>query len=121
MRDLRQMEQGILANGRVDGAELKELHRQLYVDGKIDRKGAGANIDGVAGARLVIRLGNGGARGERIGARIGPSVVVAMGTHVEDGRGSRGGPRGGHHERAGQDQGGCTEDSEPEMEEAFHL
>jgi len=34
------MEQAILANGRVDGSELEELRRQLYVDGKIDRRGA---------------------------------------------------------------------------------
>jgi hypothetical protein len=40
MRDLRHTEQVILASGRVDGAGLEELRRQLYVHGKIDRPGA---------------------------------------------------------------------------------
>jgi hypothetical protein len=40
MKDLRHIEQAILANGRVDGSELEELRRQLYVDGNIDRRGA---------------------------------------------------------------------------------
>lgn len=40
MRDLRHLEQVILTNGKVDGSELEELRRQLYVDGKIDRPGA---------------------------------------------------------------------------------
>src|SRR4029077_14831149 len=30
----------ILANGRVDGHELEVLRRQLYADGKVDRRGA---------------------------------------------------------------------------------
>ena len=37
MLQLRQMEQAILANGRVDGPELEALRRQLYAGGKIDR------------------------------------------------------------------------------------
>jgi hypothetical protein len=40
MQDLRQIEHDILANGRVDGPELKALRRQLYAGGTIDRRGA---------------------------------------------------------------------------------
>jgi len=40
MIELRQIEQTILANGRVDGPELEALRRQLYADGKIDRQEA---------------------------------------------------------------------------------
>jgi hypothetical protein len=40
MVELRQIEHDILANGRVDGHELEVLRRQLYVDGKVDRRGA---------------------------------------------------------------------------------
>jgi len=40
MLKFRQIEQDILANGRVDGPELEELRRQVYTDGKIDRKEA---------------------------------------------------------------------------------
>ena len=37
MLKLRQLEQTILANGRVDGDELEVLRRELYAGGKIDR------------------------------------------------------------------------------------
>ena len=40
MLDLRQIEQDILANGRVDGDELEVLRRQMYGDGKTDRQKA---------------------------------------------------------------------------------
>jgi polyhydroxyalkanoate synthesis regulator phasin len=40
MLHLRQIEQAILANGRVDGPELAELSRQLYASGKIERREA---------------------------------------------------------------------------------
>jgi hypothetical protein len=40
MHNVRTLEQDILANGRVDSLELEELRRQLYVDGKIDRRSA---------------------------------------------------------------------------------
>jgi len=40
MLKFRQIEQDILANGRVDGPELEELRRQVYSDGKIDRREA---------------------------------------------------------------------------------
>ena len=40
MPELREIEQTILANGRVDGPELKMLWRELYADGKIDRQKA---------------------------------------------------------------------------------
>lgn len=40
MLDLRQMEQGILANGRVDGHELEVLRRRLYAGGKVGRREA---------------------------------------------------------------------------------
>ena len=40
MLHLREIEQAILANGRVDGPELEALRRQLYADGKIDRQEA---------------------------------------------------------------------------------
>jgi hypothetical protein len=40
MVELRQIEHDILANGRVDGPELEVLRRQLYADGKVDRRGA---------------------------------------------------------------------------------
>jgi hypothetical protein len=38
--DLRQLKQDILANGRVEGHEVEVLRRELYADGKIDRKEA---------------------------------------------------------------------------------
>jgi uncharacterized tellurite resistance protein B-like protein len=37
MLNLRQIEQHILANGKVDSHELETLRRELYADGKIDR------------------------------------------------------------------------------------
>jgi hypothetical protein len=37
MRNLRLIEQGILAIGRVEGPELETLRRELYAHGKIDR------------------------------------------------------------------------------------
>jgi hypothetical protein len=37
MLKLRQLEQNILANGRVDGAELEVLRREFYVGAPIDR------------------------------------------------------------------------------------
>jgi hypothetical protein len=40
MQDLRPIEHDILASGRIDGRELGVLRRQLYADGKIDRRGA---------------------------------------------------------------------------------
>jgi hypothetical protein len=40
MQDLRQIEQKILANGKVDHAELEVLHRALYVGGKVHRREA---------------------------------------------------------------------------------
>jgi uncharacterized membrane protein YebE (DUF533 family) len=40
MMDLRQIEHAILATGKVDGDELEVLRQQLYVGGKIDRRGA---------------------------------------------------------------------------------
>jgi|SRR5271165_1437986 len=40
MMHFREIEQAILANGRVDGHELELLRRQLYASGKIDRPGA---------------------------------------------------------------------------------
>ena len=40
MLELREIEQVILANGRVDGPELRMLRRELYADGKIDRQEA---------------------------------------------------------------------------------
>jgi uncharacterized tellurite resistance protein B-like protein len=40
MLDLRELEQNVLADGRVDSHELEELRRQLYPGGKIDRRGA---------------------------------------------------------------------------------
>jgi hypothetical protein len=40
MLNLRQIEQTILANGRVDGAELEMLRRYLYAGGKIERREA---------------------------------------------------------------------------------
>ena len=40
MLNSRQMEQDILAKGRVDSHELGELRQTLYADGKIDRRGA---------------------------------------------------------------------------------
>lgn len=40
MLHLRDIEQAILANGRVDGPELKELRQQLYAGGKIERREA---------------------------------------------------------------------------------
>ena len=40
MEHLREIEQAILANGRVDGPELEALRRQLYASGKIERREA---------------------------------------------------------------------------------
>jgi tellurite resistance protein len=40
MQNLRAIEEKILANGRVDTAELEMLRKELYADGKIDRKEA---------------------------------------------------------------------------------
>lgn len=40
MLHLREIEQAILANGRVDGPELEVLQRQLYAGGKIERREA---------------------------------------------------------------------------------
>jgi len=40
MLELRQIEREILAKGRVDSHDLEVLRRQLYADGKIDRRGA---------------------------------------------------------------------------------
>lgn len=40
MLDLRQIEHGILANGRVDSHELEALRQYLCASGKIDRRGA---------------------------------------------------------------------------------
>jgi uncharacterized tellurite resistance protein B-like protein len=40
MVELRQIEQAILANGRVDGPELEALRRHLYAGGKIERREA---------------------------------------------------------------------------------
>jgi hypothetical protein len=40
MLELRQMEQDILANGRVDGRELEVLRRKLYAGGKVGRREA---------------------------------------------------------------------------------
>src|SRR4051794_11854744 len=40
MVELRQIEQAILANGRVDGPELEALRRQLYAGKKIERREA---------------------------------------------------------------------------------
>jgi hypothetical protein len=40
MLQLRQIEQDIMATGKVSGRELKVLRQQMYVDGKIDRRGA---------------------------------------------------------------------------------
>jgi hypothetical protein len=37
MLHLRDLEQAILANSRVDGPELEALHRQLYAAGRIER------------------------------------------------------------------------------------
>jgi hypothetical protein len=40
MLELRQIEQDILATGKVDRHELEVLSKQLYAGGKIDRRGA---------------------------------------------------------------------------------
>jgi uncharacterized tellurite resistance protein B-like protein len=40
MPDLREIEERVLANGRVDGHDVEVLRRVLYADGKIDRKEA---------------------------------------------------------------------------------
>jgi hypothetical protein len=40
MLKFRQIEQEILAKGRVDGPELEDLRRQAYTDGKIERREA---------------------------------------------------------------------------------
>ncbi len=40
MLDLRQVEQAILANGKVDSHELEVLHRQMYAGGEIGRREA---------------------------------------------------------------------------------
>lgn len=40
MLDLREIEERVIANGRVNGHELRVLREVLYADGKIDRKEA---------------------------------------------------------------------------------
>lgn len=40
MQHLRELEEAILANGRVDGPELETLRQTLYAGGKIDRPAA---------------------------------------------------------------------------------
>ena len=40
MMELRQIEQVILATGKVDSHELEVLRKQIYAGGKIDRRGA---------------------------------------------------------------------------------
>jgi uncharacterized tellurite resistance protein B-like protein len=40
MLSLRQIEEQVITNGRVDGHELKMLREVLYADGKIDRQEA---------------------------------------------------------------------------------
>ena len=40
MQNLRQIEQNVLANGRVDGPELETLRQQVYAGGKIERRAA---------------------------------------------------------------------------------
>src|SRR5262249_59443385 len=40
MLQLRQLLEGVLANGKVEGHELEVLRRELYADGKIDRSEA---------------------------------------------------------------------------------
>jgi hypothetical protein len=40
MLDFRQIEQEILAKGKVDGHELEVLRKQVYASGTIDRRGA---------------------------------------------------------------------------------
>jgi hypothetical protein len=40
MPNYRQIEQEFLANGRIEGPELRALRRQLYAQGKIDRQSA---------------------------------------------------------------------------------
>jgi hypothetical protein len=40
MLKLRQIEQDILANGKLTGHDLAALRQHLYADGKIDRRGA---------------------------------------------------------------------------------
>jgi hypothetical protein len=45
MLELRQMEQDILANGRVDGRELEALRRRLYAGGKVGRREADSLVE----------------------------------------------------------------------------
>jgi hypothetical protein len=40
MLNLRDIEESILATGKLDGRELEMLRQQLYADGKIDRRKA---------------------------------------------------------------------------------
>jgi hypothetical protein len=40
MQNLQEIEQAILANGRVDGPELEALRHKLYAGGKIERRDA---------------------------------------------------------------------------------
>jgi hypothetical protein len=40
MANLQQLMVDILSNGKVEGYEVDRLRRELYADGKIDRKGA---------------------------------------------------------------------------------
>jgi uncharacterized tellurite resistance protein B-like protein len=40
MQNLRQLEQEILAHGRIDKPEIERLRKELYADGKVDRKRA---------------------------------------------------------------------------------
>ena len=40
MLSIREIEQRILANGKIDGQEIEELKEIIYKDGKVDRKEA---------------------------------------------------------------------------------
>ncbi len=40
MRDLLQLEQQVLQNGKIEGHEIEILRQQLFTDGKIDRREA---------------------------------------------------------------------------------
>ena len=53
MLKLRQLEQQILANGRVDGDELEVLRRELYAGGKIDRPKADFLVEQIRRASLI--------------------------------------------------------------------
>jgi len=45
MSNLQEIKQAILANGRVDGAELKALREHLYASGKIERREADVLVE----------------------------------------------------------------------------